>query len=88
MAQDRCGTDSLRLTHELLGRMLGVRRATVSECIAALEQQEIISGGRSLIRIKARRRLEAMACPCYRIIRAADFRFARTCGGTESALKV
>jgi CRP-like cAMP-binding protein len=79
MAQDRCGKDALPLTHEMLSRMLGVRRATVSECIAALEQQEILGRARSLIRIMARERLEAIACPCYAVIRSADKSLRRVC---------
>jgi CRP-like cAMP-binding protein len=79
MAQDRCGTDTLPLTHEMLSRMLGVRRATVTECIAELEAEEILGRARSEIRIKARRRLEDVACPCYRVVRGADERLVRSC---------
>lgn len=80
MAQDRCGSDTLMLTHEMLARMLGVRRATISECIAALEQQDILGRARSLIRIKARDQLESITCPCYGVVRAADNRLKQTCG--------
>lgn len=81
LAQDHCATDTMRLTHEMLSRMLGVRRATVTQCIAAFEQQGILDGGRSVIRIKQRRRLETIACPCYGIMRIADMRLKRTVGG-------
>ncbi len=80
MAQDRCATDTLRLTHDMLARLLGVRRATVSECIAALEAQGILGRARSQIRIQARRRLETIACPCYGIMREADRRLKQANG--------
>jgi CRP-like cAMP-binding protein len=79
MAQDRCQTETLSLTHDMLSRLLGVRRATVSACIATLEAQEILGRARSLIRIKARPRLEAVACPCYRVVRSVDDRLTQVC---------
>jgi CRP-like cAMP-binding protein len=79
MAQDRCQTEALALTHDMLSRLLGVRRATVSECIGALEEQKILGRARSLIRITARPRLETVACSCYRVIRSVDDRFRQTC---------
>lgn len=78
MAQDRCRTDALPLTHDMLSRLLGVRRATVTECLAALQRQDIVDVSRSLIRITARDRLKTVACSCYRIMRAADERLKQT----------
>lgn len=86
MAQDRCQTDTLALTHGMLARMLGVRRPTVTDCIADLEAREILGrAARSLIRIKARRRLEAVACPCYAVVRRADERLRHACERSRRA---
>lgn len=74
MLQDRCQTAALPLTHEMVSCMLGVRRATVSDSIAALEEQGILGGSRSLITIVDRRELELIACVCYRIVKSADKR--------------
>lgn len=79
LAQDRSQSDALPITHDMLSRMLGVRRATVSECIAALEQQEVLGRARSLIRINSRCRLQELACPCYRVMRCADKRLREFC---------
>lgn len=80
MAQDRCQTDTLALTHGMLARMLGVRRPTVTDCVADLEAREILGrAGRSLIRIEARRRLETVACPCCAVVRRADERLRHAC---------
>ncbi|HTI87765.1 MAG TPA: Crp/Fnr family transcriptional regulator [Alphaproteobacteria bacterium] len=72
-ASDKSGSDELPLPQHVLARMLGVRRATVGETIAALERQGALARSRSVIRIEDRRRLEAAACYCYRVIRAATW---------------
>jgi CRP-like cAMP-binding protein len=69
MAQDRSGEDPLPLTQNTLSRMLGVRRATVTQCIATMERRRLIAKSRGSIRILDRAGLEGAACPCYGIIR-------------------
>ena len=68
-AQDRCTRDDLPITHELLARILGVRRATVSEAINAFERRGLLERLRGLIKIRDRDGLERSACRCYRITR-------------------
>lgn len=72
MAQDRCGQDSLPVTHKMLSRLLGVRRATVSDSLATLEQQGILAQSRSLITIVDRAKLETVTCKCYGLISDAQ----------------
>lgn len=81
MAHDRCMTDDLPLTHQMLARMLGVRRATVSEAVLALEQQGVLAKARSLIQIVDRPRLEQLACYCYGVVRGADEQLQAHCRG-------
>ena len=69
MAHDRTAGDAFALTHETLSRMLGVRRAGVSEAMAALKSQGTVSYRRGKITILNRRDLEAAACECYAINR-------------------
>lgn len=83
MAQDRSATDELPLTHEMLSRMLGVRRATVTDCIASLEHSDIATSGRSMIKILDRNKLKHAACACYSVIRGADRRLREKCMGTD-----
>jgi CRP-like cAMP-binding protein len=71
MAQDRLLTDELALTHELLSRMLGVRRASVTASIATLESIGAIDKGRGFLRVADREKLEGQACDCRRIIKMA-----------------
>jgi CRP-like cAMP-binding protein len=69
-AQDRSNKDEFRITHDLLARILGVRRATVSETIKSLEGRGILARMRGMIKIRDRDRLEEISCRCYRTLRA------------------
>jgi CRP-like cAMP-binding protein len=55
MAQDRIGEDTLRLTHEFLSLMLGVRRPGVTEALHALREKGLIAYGRGQITVKNRK---------------------------------
>ena len=62
------GWDEFPLTQDFLAKMLGVRRATVSEAAGRLQRADLITYHRGVIRILDRPGLEAAACQCYRII--------------------
>lgn len=68
LAQDKCGAASLPITQKMLSQLLGVRRASISDCMMELEAQGAIICSRSLIKIGERGKLEAAACKCYRLI--------------------
>jgi CRP-like cAMP-binding protein len=65
MAHDRVRDDTLPLTHEFLGLMLGVRRASVTETLQSLESQNLITAGRGHIIILNRRGIERTAGEAY-----------------------
>jgi CRP-like cAMP-binding protein len=69
IVRDRVNRNEFPLTHEFLGQMLGVRRATVSETAAALQRVKLISYHRGVITIRNRPGLERAACECYRLVR-------------------
>jgi CRP-like cAMP-binding protein len=69
MTQDRVGADRFSLTHHLLSVMLGVRRASVTEALIALQQAELITSRRSVITVLNRAGLEKASCECYRVVR-------------------
>lgn len=83
MADDRCGAERLPLTQQTLSRMLGVRRATVTQCIASLERRGLIATTRGCVGIVARQKLESAACPCYGMIRN---QYAQLAGASPSGL--
>ena len=69
MTGDRMRAEEFRLTHEFLAHMLGVRRVGVTTAASGLERKKLIDYSRGNIRILDRKRLEAAACPCYRIVK-------------------
>ena len=70
MSADGIGSDEVNITHEYLAVMLGVRRAGVSEAAAKLQEQNLIRYNRGVIQLLDRERLEAVACECYRVVKA------------------
>lgn len=68
MTEDRVGGPEFPMTHEFLSQMLGVRRATVTEAVGALQASGLITYRRGVIQVLDRPGLEAAACECYRIM--------------------
>lgn len=70
MTGDRMGTSEFQLTQEFLSNMLGVRREGVNKAAGALQKRRLISYSRGTLTTLNRTGLEAVACHCYRIIKA------------------
>ncbi len=68
MCQDRARTETLALTQELLGQMLGAERQSVTVAALTLQEMELINYARGRITILDRQGLEAAACECYSAI--------------------
>ena len=68
MARDRADSDELKLTHEFLGLMLGVRRASVTDVLRPLQEAGLVRSNHGTITILNREGLERGACECYRVI--------------------
>ncbi|HEX9775308.1 MAG TPA: Crp/Fnr family transcriptional regulator [Actinomycetota bacterium] len=71
MIHDRVGSDRFFLTHEFLGFMLGIRRASVSDAMATLRKAGLVGSVRGHIEIRDRAALEATACECYTVMHRA-----------------
>jgi CRP-like cAMP-binding protein len=68
MTRDRVESDDLKLTHEFLGLMLGVRRASVTDVLSPLQADGLVSSNRGTITILNRKGLEKRVCECYGIM--------------------
>jgi CRP-like cAMP-binding protein len=68
MTHDRVGADELPLTHEFLGIMLGVRRASVTDVLRPLQERGLIRCRRGKIVVMDRAGLEAESCECYLVV--------------------
>jgi CRP-like cAMP-binding protein len=65
---DRVPGDEFPLTHEFMGLMLGVRRATVTLTAQALQHRGLIKYHRGVVQVFNRVGLEKAACECYELI--------------------
>jgi CRP-like cAMP-binding protein len=68
MSQDRILSDTLPLTQEFLGQMLGTRRSSVTVAAGMLQKAGLISYTRGSVTILNRQRLQEAACECYGIV--------------------
>ncbi len=66
----RVDSDVFPLTHEFLGAMLGVRRASVTEAARGLQEAGLIRYGRGRLEVLDRAGLESAACGCHRAAQA------------------
>jgi CRP-like cAMP-binding protein len=72
MVRDRLGSNDSQLTQEFLARMLGVRRAGVTEAASVLQERGLIEYARGRIKILDAEALGAAACSCYAVIRELE----------------
>lgn len=69
LARDALGSGRVPLPQQMLSRLIGVRRATISDCLAEMERRELVRSSRCLVEIADAASLEAVACDCYRILK-------------------
>jgi CRP-like cAMP-binding protein len=69
MIGDRVASDTILITQEFIGQMIGTRRTTVNGILSSMEKTGLISHTRGKITIPDRNRLVDAACDCYPLIR-------------------
>jgi CRP-like cAMP-binding protein len=70
MMRDRSDDDTLSITQNLLAKMLGVQRPTITNAVRELEGAELIAPGRRQVTILDRQGLMKASCECYQLVRA------------------
>jgi CRP-like cAMP-binding protein len=68
MSHDRIGGETMPLTQEFLGQMLGTRRSSVSVAASILQKAGMITYTRGNVTIVDEPKLAEAACDCYQII--------------------
>jgi CRP-like cAMP-binding protein len=66
---DRVKGSRFMLTQEFLAQMLGVRRAGVNGFLQDFQRKGMIEYKQGQMRIKNRRKLEAVSCECYFVVK-------------------
>jgi CRP-like cAMP-binding protein len=84
MTRDHADSDDLRMTHDLLARMLGVRRPTVTLVLGSLTRMGLIAREhqKGMIRIVDSDGLREASCECYATVKAT---FARLIPEVQAA---
>lgn len=72
MFRERLRDETLPVTHELIARMLGVRRPSLSLALHRMQEQGLIRQAHGRLIILDPQRLESQACPCYEIVKHLD----------------
>lgn len=65
VVRDRVHSTELFMTQEVLARMLGVRRESVTQAASALQWRGLISYSRGYLLLLDEAALRTLACPCY-----------------------
>lgn len=68
VAANAMDSGQLPITHAVLAQLLGIRRASVSECLETFEQAGVIRNARAAITLADPAQLEQMACSCCGLI--------------------
>jgi CRP-like cAMP-binding protein len=68
IAQNAMGEDEMPLTHGVLAELLGVRRASVTECLEVLQKDGTITTRRGSVKIEDAIELSKLSCDCFKLI--------------------
>lgn len=74
---DRCASQDLVITQELVASILGVRRESITDAAGSLERAGYISSRRGHIAVVNRGGLEATACECYAMVKKEVLRLRK-----------
>ena len=70
MSVDRLHSEKMKITHEQISHLLGVRRESVSQTAGRLQKDGLIAVARGSITVVDRPGLEERVCECYGVVKA------------------
>lgn len=85
---DRCVSNELVMTQELVASMLGVRREGITDAAGKLQRAGFISYRRGHISVLQRTGLEDSSCECYAVVKREMQRLLGSASGRDEALRV
>lgn len=68
MTLDRSGSNLLTVTQETIGKLLGVRRESVTQILGLFQKDQLIERARGRITVLDRSKLEKRVCECYAVV--------------------
>lgn len=68
MTMDRSHDDKLLITQEALGKLLGVRRESITQILGQFQKDGLIELARGRITVLDRAKLEERVCECYSVV--------------------
>jgi CRP-like cAMP-binding protein len=84
MAIDRSEGNELLVTQEAIGKLLGVRRESVTQVLGELKKSHLIERARGRITVIDRKKLEKRVCECYAVVQAEYERLLPNKRGAKS----
>jgi CRP-like cAMP-binding protein len=84
IARSAADEDEMPLTHGVLAELLGVRRASVTECLEALQKDGTIATRRGFVKVENPTELSKLSCDCFKLIEREYRRHLLTAANTGS----
>lgn len=83
--RDRARADELRLTHDYIAEMIGIRRPGVTNALRRFRDAGALDASRGQVVILDARLMEAVACECYAATKAAQAQALADIGAADVA---
>jgi CRP-like cAMP-binding protein len=86
LASDALDSNVIKITHDRLSDITGLRRAGITQALTRLEGRGVVRKMRGSLQIEDRKLLEKQACSCYKIIADAHLRTKSTCSAFDKII--
>ncbi|CAN5813507.1 Crp/Fnr family transcriptional regulator [soil metagenome] len=79
MSLDRLESDELVITQQVIAKLLGVRRESISQTTSVLQKDGLIECSRGRIKVVNRSHIEKRVCECYAVVKQEYDRLLPPC---------